>query len=560
MTSIETNSQLKIDAKSKIEQKCFENHLAQSVFVEWCKMNDSIEPKFVGRGEVKDFSSQNIFQKTLDGKNILTIPTDLRLCEMIEVVKVIDQDTFAKKPERVSITTEKIITLGQTLVNTGIYIAKRLDNIENGKEIAESLALELFQYGQSLIQSCAQEIPHISEVARRDLTVQETEAMDRSLAGDTLYESRKRRAEKSFTQDITTYEKLYELERQKTIKQFFKVAEKALLLQDESSKCELKKDSSQLKSGQRDISVHDAFLEKVEKSLEKQIKTPKRELDMTIFRRGMDILTNEMRPRKNNRRGLNKSVNDTIISNKRRRSNLKTLSESLNISKLKNDLEQVRQDGNLANIVAMERQITEKIQKTISSLCYSEGIYSPSEIVRKGKLNCVGASILGGGLMQAVGLNYLVGGVPEHSILLLVTSDGQLEWRDMSTNCTIQLTDYMIDSKAKNSKSLTVTDIVELSQKSSFESLTIDIKGYNYLHNVPWLEKGQRQYLELSRPEYGQASQVLANKGCECDEYGFREKADEFINQAIDLNPDDLLAQNSVSLGRLNNTIKQIST
>lgn len=47
--------------------------------------------------------------------------------------------------------------------------------------------------------------------------------------------------------------------------------------------------------------------------------------------------------------------------------------------------------------------------------------------------------------MKEVGLNYLVGTVPEHSILFLVTSDGNVEWRDMqNSDLNEDLTDGMI--------------------------------------------------------------------------------------------------------------------
>ena len=188
--------QPKFEIRPTIEQKPFESLPVRSFFTEWCAINDSIQPQFVTREQWDNREMQGILEKRPDGMQTLFIPRDLQLWEMIGVMEVIDNDTFAAKPERATEAKEKMLALGKTFENAGVYIARRLDGIEEGREIAEALALEFYQYGQSLTQGKRQKISQIDDIASRDLAPQETEAMDQFLAGDTLYESRKQKVEK----------------------------------------------------------------------------------------------------------------------------------------------------------------------------------------------------------------------------------------------------------------------------------------------------------------------------------------------------------------------------
>ena len=116
--------------------------------------------------------------------------------------------------------------------------------------------------------------------------------------------------------------------------------------------------------------------------------------------------------------------------------------------------------------------------------------------------------------MKEAGLNYLVGDVPEHSILFLVTSDGQVEWRDMlSASFNERLTDEMIKGQKRDSKPLTTNDIIAFSQKPSPEGLMFDIDSLKYRKKLPWVQEGQRQYVTIFEPEYGQQIQILYNTG-----------------------------------------------
>ena len=492
--------QPKFEIQPTIEQKPFESRAVQSFFTEWCEINDSIQLQVVDREQWDTRGMQGILEKRPDGKQTLFIPEDLQLWEMVGVMEVVDKDTFAAKPERGTQAKEKMLALGKTFENAGVYIARRLSGIENGREIAEALALEFYQYGQSLSQGKAQEISQIDELASRDLTPQETETVDQFLAGDTLYEQRKQKVEQLVAGNQTEKDALYETQRQKTLAQFFRVAEKAFTLskprresfahilkkklnekiksisirekrnqrakedaksqawkqyqsllnrtlsvEDEKEKKRLEDIIFTRKPWISTTPTHTAFLNKISSGIIKQIETPKREFEMAIFRRGMELLQRNMPFDK-----LPDGVKNTYL---RWKNGETTLREALKIDELKTQLEQMRQKNDTAQISKLEREIADKIQSAVSSFPYRSNANNPSEMIANQHINCLGASTLGGALMKEAGLNYLVGDVPEHSILFLVTSDGQVELRDMlSASFNERLTDEMIKGQKRDSK------------------------------------------------------------------------------------------------------------
>ena len=284
------------EIRPTIEQKPFESKAVQAFFTKWCEINDSIQPQIVTREQWDSLKKEGILKKRPDGKQTLFIPKNLQLWEMVGVMEVIDKDTFTAKPKRSSEAKEKLLALGKTFENAGVYIAKRLGGIGE-KEMAEALALELHQYGRSLTEGESQEISRIDDIASHNLTPEETEVIDHFLAGDTLYESRMQRVATLPADNQAKKDESLEAQRQETLSQFFRVAEKAFALESKSANKELQENPIELKPWQSDTPIHNAFLRKIDRALAKQIETPKRELDTAIFRRGLEKLTSEMRER-----------------------------------------------------------------------------------------------------------------------------------------------------------------------------------------------------------------------------------------------------------------------
>ncbi len=522
------------DIKPVIEQKPFESPPVRRFFAKWCEINDSIQPQIVSRDDWEQRGEKGILEKRPDNKKTLFIPKDLQLWEMIGVLEVVENDTFIDKPERQGEAKEKILQLGKTFRNAGVYIAQRLDCVNEGKSIASNLAEDFYQYGQSLeTGKKSEEHATVEDIAKLTLTPEETEAVDHFLAGDSLYESRQARAEKLSITDPLKRDEFYEAERRRTLGKFFKATEKAFELKGKSERGELQKSKADVKPWQRRTPVHSAFVAKSEKGLTQQIETPKRELEDSFFRRGLEKVKNEM-----TQPGWGQFINFVLERHGfDYRVGEKKIIDSLGIKQLRTELEILRQSGDVSKISAKERKIADKIQAEINSLPRHDA-NNPSEILANQYINCLGASILGGALMREAGLNYLLGDLPRHSILLLVTSDGHVEWRDMQKPSHNEiLTDKMIGSRRKDGSTLTVSDIVEFSKKPQPEGLMLDFDNRKYRRKLPWVKKGERQYVTMFAPEYGQKIQLLNNTGIALSKLGLMEEAIEAYREAIALDP-----------------------
>jgi tetratricopeptide (TPR) repeat protein len=551
--------QPKFEIQPVIEQRPFENPAVQSFFTKWCEINDSIQPQMIGRGEWEKRGIKGVLEKRPDGKQTLFIPEDLQLWEMVGLMEVVDHDTFAAKSERRTEAKEKLLALAKTFQNSGNYVAQRLEGIYEGREIAEALAQEFYEYGQSLVEGKRPETPlSIADIASQNLTPGETETVDRFLAGDTLYESRQKRVEQAITRDPSKKDELYEAERQRTLSQFFRAAERAFALESKSTAGELRKSAVQLKPWQSDAPIHSTFLAKIEKAMTQKIETPKREFEMAVFRRGLEKLTSEMREF-----GWKHPINsffenlglDLQVKQKK-------LVDALHISELKAELETIRQAGDFAKISQKEREIADRIQSAVAGFPYLADANNPAEMVANQYINCVGASTLGGALMKEAGLNYLVGNLPEHSILFLVTSDGEIEWRDMlNASFNGKLTDEMIEGREKDGAPLTVRDIAAFSHKPTPKGLMFDVKSDRYKKKLSWVKEGQREYVTVFEPEYGQQIQVLNNTGNALSNLGRAEEAIEAYRQAVAVDPKYASPYNGLgnalrSLGRAEEAIE----
>jgi tetratricopeptide (TPR) repeat protein len=151
--------------------------------------------------------------------------------------------------------------------------------------------------------------------------------------------------------------------------------------------------------------------------------------------------------------------------------------------------------------------------------------------------------------MKEVGLNYLVGCLPEHSILFLVTSDGGVEWRDMlnvPVGLDHKLSDEMIEGRKKDGTPITTKDIVAFSQKPSSEGLSFDLREDIRKERLGRARENQKQCVSVFEPEYGQEIQILNNTGATLLKLGSIKEAAEAYQQAIALNPKDAYPYNGL--------------
>lgn len=516
----EFEKQFKI--QSTIEQKPFTNKEFSWFFYLWCDMNDFIQLKIISREQWNEQKEKEIIQKKSSKRQVLFVPEDMQLWEMVEIVEKIDLETFDTRPNRQKEIKEKITDMGRNFQNAGIYISKYLDIINDGKEIAESLASDFYKYGQSLI-SGKKNIRNISpkEIAENKLTLEEIEKIDYFLAGNSLYNSRTKK-EKNF-ESKSERENFREEKRQETIIQFFRIAQKSFLLQKNKRRKELSKNND-IKPWKKEIPIHSAFLKKIKKEITKNIETPKQEIFLAIFRRGLEKLVKEME-----KYGWKNIINNFLEPHGLRLEvKQKKIAASLKIEKLKKELAEIRKTENIFLISKKERTIADLIQKAVSKLPYQEKTNSPVEMIIKQSINCVNASMLGGALMKEAGLNYLVGTIPEHSILLLVTSDGKIEWRDMlNAKFNQEITDEMVEKREKK-PSTSISDIIAFSKNPNTEGLIFNIKNPKF---------NEEFFLVIFGPEYGQQIQLLNNISGVFLTLGCYEDSIAICRQIISSNP-----------------------
>ena len=330
------------EIKKTIEQTPLLDEATKSFFDKWCEINDSIVPQIASRQyweqHVKD---QGVMRKNPDGTSTLFIPDDIHLWEILGVTEAIDRDTFATKPEVWKEKKQKIQDLGKMFRNSGIYLAQRINSLQQGRTIAEGLAQEFFAYGNALstgyMDPEQKEIP-IDKIALNPISPEDTEQVDKWLSGDILYRSRMARVEEEIAEHPSTEaDQIIENMRQATLNQFFRTAEKAFALNARTNANPLIDNS---KPWSMAAPIHSAFLRNLESKMQKTIETPKTELQTSIFNRGTEKLLTEMEGQY-----TRKIIN--VVRQMMTGSETRKLTEILRIRHLKEDLQKVRQQGDI---------------------------------------------------------------------------------------------------------------------------------------------------------------------------------------------------------------------
>ena len=537
----------KFQIAENIEQNPFTDVSFVQFFEDWCKKNDKIIPQIVSRDE---WEKQNeVLQNKEKNQLHVFIPEDLKLWEMVGIMEAIDHDTFKDKPEKQNERKDEIEKLGKKFQNVAIYIAQRLDVITEGRDIAEALTLELYEYGLSLTERGKSGVEIFTdEIKEKKLSSDEMNEAEAFLIGGKLVQSRKEKSTNENDEDI----------RRKTLVQFFRVSRKAFQLESQSENHNLSLPNEGLSPWQSSSPIHSEFVRKIEASLKKEIETPKSELTNSIFDRGLELLRKNILPPLANESSSFDSVKKIFSFWEKGEV---TLSQSLKIDKLKKVLDQIRKTGDITSITKKEKEIVDKIQDSVSAYKFEGAANNPAEILVSRELNCVGGSILGGALLAEVGIPYLVGDVPEHSILVVAWSDDTVEWRDMIVPRRNQIiTDEMLEGNEKEEGTLMVSEVAEMIKNPQKEVSLINISGNEYRNKFDWIAKGQRQYLKMYSPAVGHKFQTVSNAGSALIELGQPLLAIEALKQALAIDSEDTTSLNGMGdammhLGRYDDAV-----
>lgn len=343
------------------EIKYFEQPAIQTFFTKWCEINDSITPQFIDRAE---WLKRDFLRPDAKGGKTLFLPKDLELWEMVDVIEKVDKDTYASNPDLAISKREELKTLGEMFKNTGVYIAQRIGSIDHGKDIAENLAQDFYNYGYALLAGEKPKPTTLDEVAQTRLTPDQIDRVDKWLAGDKLYASRRAKAEQLISESPERRDEIIEEERQKTLAQFFGLAQKAI----DSQGIEGEPRSTEVKPWERVTPVKKAFLNKIEGQIQKAVETPKQEFIDAVLRRGLENLVKEMRANilpeddRNRFKELFSLIGVDFIAQQEK------LHTVLNIPALKAELEEVRSTSDLRKIGEKDKRLVKIAEQVIYSI------------------------------------------------------------------------------------------------------------------------------------------------------------------------------------------------
>ena len=147
----------------------------------------------------------------------------------------------------------------------------------------------------------------------------------------------------------------------------------------------------------------------------------------------------------------------------------------LDIPAIQAELGDLRARGDLVGLGKKEEEITRHFQSVISSYGYESATHHPKNILESKKMNCVGASLIGGLLLKEVGITCVLAGAGSHVFLVVTTSDERVLWQDMQDgkeqpkleNGEITA-DAMVDVKP--------SDVISFSRQPTMGGLTFTVK------------------------------------------------------------------------------------
>lgn len=497
----ETKSQeFRFNIQKPAEAPQFEDDLTQNFFRKWLSVNDSIEPHYISREEWKKRSSNNYLEKQKRGKQILYLPTDLKLWEITDVVAEIDKSSFPQNREKQQSGAESIRQFGTLLADTAAYIF-RFAELESDSEalspeqqMLKALAEDLFAYAVKVESSGDQ--GHVdsqvsADIRSREVTDDRVKEIDEWLAGDDLNIARKIRAEKQG-------QSLDEM-RKATLLQFARVMQHANELDWKSWKGQLKDAPKEHPWTQR-TPMHRMFRLKIQQLMNQAIEKPRTELISAISRRGLENLLRGITDRTWKAK-LNEYAGMIGL-----RLPLKeaSLYEQLNISQLKQELDQLREAGDKEKLARKELDIAIEIQRKVSQIRRESNYDSPSLILSEQTINCVGATSIAGAMLRELGIQYLVLTIPLHSVTLLLTSDSNVYWMDyLFPQFNTQISDGMMKGE-HNGHAVSTHDITRFSQDKTQQRLNFVMDASKFPHD------GQL-VVDCFRPEVGEQIQLLGN-------------------------------------------------
>lgn len=474
---------------SKIENQPYLDPLTREVLEAWMEANDdSIEVIFQERDEwekKKEFLEKPDEQST-NKHTILSLPTDLNLLEIPDVVDTLYKHVFRNNPELSTQGIKKFGKLAETFKKVGVYINENIGNMKEGKDIAEDLSKKFFNHGLSLE----------SKITTKDQPVQPTvlsesdkRELDKWLIGkERYYKVMSRLGSNPSQEDINR-------ERQRHFEGYFKaLSRKGFQREWNEFSDPIAEIQKKTKRGIEntlsfDSDIYRAIFESGKKSMKEKIKRPrtiKLFLEMLHDVEGKELMIKHQK-----------------------------LYDYLEIPRLKEELTEVRSTGDIEKISKKEFEIATKIREEINTYEYEDFAMIPSEVVKDNYLQCLTSTLFGTSLLDELGIKYLYVAPPNHSMTFLLTSNGKLYWQDFTP-----------EQFSKNGKEVT-SDMFE--ENPNILALAENSDFFNII------EKQSQKKFSISNSADVMMSHLISNLG------GILkgEKAIQLNKKSIEINPND---------------------
>lgn len=155
----------------------------------------------------------------------------------------------------------------------------------------------------------------------------------------------------------------------------------------------------------------------------------------------------------------------------------------------------------------IEHLVAENLQRVVSLYSRNKRTNYPSVMIQRETMNCVGASLLGGALLEKLNISHLHASVRGHVLTVLVTSEKKVFWHDMlypQHNHEIQEGDI---------RGATVQQITDLIDYPTQRGVHFEFTAEEYRKKVRTWREGAPMRMGISPPNEGQHSSLLVNTG-----------------------------------------------
>jgi tetratricopeptide (TPR) repeat protein len=365
---------------------------------------------------------------------------------------------------------------------------ENLKNIGDGRELAEVLGTRFFQYGDALVSGRRRGLLKPETItSRRSLTPERKREVDEWLIGAPAYRRRVERLYREYGNEIPESE--LEEERNQMLNAYFGALSR-----------EGYREADKEKPWQISEGPFHRLQRKASEQIEQKLNVPEHELYQSVFRRGMELLKEGVGVESID--GKLKELGYVLEREKMK------LVEVLQIDRLREEIAQVRERGDIEKISQKELEVARIIQNAVSRYKYTLDLVEPLKVQEGEHRNCVGATILGTALLESVGIATASAQIILHQINLIATSDGNVYWWDMlAPQYNEKLQNDDVEGYDEKRTKITIDDIALFIRSDEMDAsnqlrLSVSADWYSRLHDRLGVDiRGQKRYLHINRKE-----------------------------------------------------------